>query len=59
MKSIKAIDFFSGAGGMTKGLQLAGINVFAGVDFELSCKNTYEKNNNALFINKSIVDIYK
>jgi len=57
MKSIKAIDFFSGAGGMTKGLQLAGIKVFAGVDFEPSCKDTYEKNNNALFINKSIIDI--
>ncbi|MCV6609119.1 MAG: DNA cytosine methyltransferase [Campylobacterales bacterium] len=56
-KSIKAIDFFSGAGGLTKGLQLAGIEVFAGVDFESSCKNTYEKNNNALFINKSITDI--
>jgi len=57
MKSIKAIDFFSGAGGMTKGLQLAGIDVFAGVDIEPSCKDTYEKNNNARFINKSIVDI--
>jgi DNA (cytosine-5)-methyltransferase 1 len=57
MKSIKAIDFFSGAGGMTKGLQLSGIKVFAGIDFELSCKNSYEKNNNALFINKSIIDI--
>lgn len=57
MKSIKAIDFFSGAGGLTKGLQLAGIDVFAGVDFELSCKDTYEKNNNAIFINKSIIDI--
>lgn len=57
MKRIKAIDFFSGAGGLTKGLQLAGIEVFAGVDFESTCKNTYEKNNNATFINKSIVDI--
>lgn len=57
MKTIKAIDFFSGAGGMTKGLQLAGIKVFAGIDFEPSCKDTYEKNNNAIFINKSIVDI--
>lgn len=57
MKKIKAIDFFSGAGGMTKGLQMAGIDVFAGVDFEPSCKDTYERNNNAMFINKSIVDI--
>lgn len=57
MKRIKAIDFFSGAGGLTKGLRLAGIEVFAGVDFESSCKDTYEKNNNATFINKSIIDV--
>ena len=57
MKTIKAIDFFSGAGGLTKGLQLSGIDVFAGVDFESSCKHTYEQNNHAMFINKSIVDI--
>ncbi|WP_041959754.1 DNA cytosine methyltransferase [Sulfurospirillum arsenophilum] len=57
MKNIKAIDFFSGAGGLTHGLKLAGINVFAGIDFESSCKDTYEKNNHAVFINKSIQDI--
>jgi DNA (cytosine-5)-methyltransferase 1 len=56
MKKIKAIDFFCGAGGLTHGLKLAGIDVFAGVDFESSCKDTYEKNNDAKFINKSIVD---
>ena len=57
MRTIKAIDFFSGAGGLTKGLQLSGIDVFAGIDFESSCKDTYEKNNNAQFINKSIIDV--
>jgi len=53
---IKAIDFFCGAGGLTHGLQLAGIDVFAGIDIETSCKETYEYNNNAKFINKSIVE---
>ncbi|MDO7253059.1 DNA cytosine methyltransferase [Helicobacter cappadocius] len=57
MKKIQAIDFFSGAGGLTKGLELAGINVFAGIDFEKSCKDTYEKNNDAIFINKNITNI--
>lgn len=57
MRKIRAIDFFSGAGGMTKGLQLSGIDVFAGIDFDSSCRETYEKSNNAIFINKSIVDI--
>lgn len=57
MKTIKAIDFFCGAGGLTHGLQLSGIDVFAGIDFNLTCKQTYEENNNAVFIHKSIVDI--
>ena len=57
MKRIKAMDFFCGAGGLTQGLKQAGIDVFAGVDLEASCKTTYEFNNNAKFINKSIVDI--
>ncbi len=56
MKKIKAIDFFCGAGGLSHGLKLAGIDVFAGVDIETSCKETYEFNNNSTFINKSIVE---
>lgn len=55
-KKIKAIDFFCGAGGLTHGLKLSGIEVFAGVDVEESCRGTYESNNNAKFINKSIVE---
>ena len=43
--TLKAIDFFSGAGGLTHGLRSAGINVMAGIDIEASCKETYEKNN--------------
>jgi DNA (cytosine-5)-methyltransferase 1 len=29
---LKAIDFFSGAGGLTHGLKVAGISVLAGID---------------------------
>lgn len=44
MESIKykAIDFFCGGGGMTCGLRQAGIEVLAGVDFDIDCKETYE-----------------
>lgn len=56
-KKIKAIDFFCGAGGLTKGLQLANIDVIAGIDYNKACKDTYEKNNDTIFINKSIADI--
>jgi DNA (cytosine-5)-methyltransferase 1 len=42
---IKAIDFFCGAGGLTRGLLDAGIEVIMGIDFRGSCRETYEKNN--------------
>ncbi len=40
-----AIDFFSGAGGTTRGLIDAGGYVIAGVDKDSSCEATYTKNN--------------
>jgi len=43
--SLRAIDFFCGAGGMTCGLRQAGIKVLGGVDCDQSCKETYEHNN--------------
>jgi DNA (cytosine-5)-methyltransferase 1 len=42
--SLKAIDFFCCAGGMTEGFENAGINVVAGIDIDPDCKETYEKN---------------
>lgn len=57
LKNVVAIDLFCGIGGLTYGLQQAGIKVLAGVDIDSSCKYAYEKNNNAIFINKSIKDI--
>lgn len=42
---ISAIDFFCGAGGLTRGLMDAGINVIAGIDLNERCRETYEKNN--------------
>lgn len=42
---IKAIDFFCGAGGLTRGLLDAGIEVLAGVDADERLKKTYEHNN--------------
>lgn len=43
-KHIKAVDFFCSGGGMSCGMQQAGIEVIAGVDFDISCKETYEAN---------------
>lgn len=41
---LKAIDFFCSGGGMSFGLQQAGIKVIAGIDFDPECKETYEAN---------------
>lgn len=56
-KNIHAVDFFCSGGGMTCGLTQAGIDVIAGIDFDVSCKETYEKNNpNSEFI---LADVFK
>lgn len=54
---IHAVDLFCGVGGLTCGLQQAGINVVAGVDIDQSSKYAFERNNNALFIHKSVEDL--
>jgi DNA (cytosine-5)-methyltransferase 1 len=40
-----AIDFFCGAGGLTRGFLDAGIRVVAGLDINENCRRTYESNN--------------
>lgn len=42
--NLEAIDFFCSGGGMSFGLQQAGINVLAGIDIDPECKETYETN---------------
>ena len=42
---IKAIDFFCGAGGLTRGLLNADISVLAGVDNDGGLQETYTRNN--------------
>jgi len=56
--SLKAIDFFCCAGGMTEGFENAGINVIAGIDIDPDCKETYEKNHpKSKFILKDIKEL--
>lgn len=54
---ISVVDLFCGAGGLTHGLQNAGLNVVAGYDIEASCRFAYEKNNDAVFLCKSVTEI--
>lgn len=54
---IAAVDFFCGAGGMTRGMMNAGISVLAGVDLDSRVKETYELNNRpALFVKADITN---
>lgn len=53
-----AVDFFCGAGGLTRGLLNIGISVVLGIDIEESFRKTYESNNApAKFLAKTIRDL--
>ena len=53
-KSIKCVDLFCGAGGLTHGFEREGIVVTAGVDLDPACKFPYETNNEAEFVERSV-----
>jgi len=52
-----AVDLFCGIGGLTHGIERAGIQVVAGIDVDGTCQYAYEMNNNAQFINKGIEEV--
>ena len=54
---IAGVDLFCGAGGLTRGLEKAGISVSLGVDLDPECEFPYEANNNASFLLKSVSDV--
>lgn len=53
-EDIRAIDLFCGAGGLTYGLQEAGVNVVEGVDIDEYCRHPFEKNTEANFVCKDV-----
>lgn len=57
MNKIKVVDLFCGVGGLTNGLQQAGLKVVAGFDFDESCKFAYESNNKSKFFHKDICSL--
>lgn len=52
--SIRAVDLFCGAGGLTCGLRQAGVDVKAGVDLDPACEYAYKVNNRAEFLLRSV-----
>jgi len=55
-RRLKAVDFFCSGGGMSYGMQTAGIDILAGIDNDPKCKETYEANIDAEFIE---ADVFK
>ncbi len=55
--SIRGVDLFCGAGGLTRGLEAAGIDVRLGIDIDPACEFPYSENNNASFLLKSVEEI--
>ena len=53
-KKTACIDLFCGAGGLTHGFFLEDLPVVAGLDMDPACKFPYEKNNQALFVERDI-----
>jgi len=54
---LKAVDFFCGAGGVTCGFKNIGINVLGGIDIDPKFKDTYERNNDAVFVNQDVSNL--
>lgn len=56
--NLRAVDFFCSGGGMSFGMQEAGIEILAGIDFDENCKATYEANiQGAKFIHADVFDL--
>lgn len=51
---IQAVDLFCGVGGLTHGLERAGVNVRLGIDKDASCSYAFEKNNKAKFLEADV-----
>ena len=54
VSSIRCVDLFCGAGGLTHGFEIEGLSVAAGIDLDPACRYPYEANNQAEFVEKSV-----
>jgi len=53
-RRIRAVDLFCGVGGLTRGMEDAGIDVRLGIDVDPACEYPYTENNKAKFLKKSV-----
>jgi DNA (cytosine-5)-methyltransferase 1 len=52
-----AVDLFCGVGGLTCGLEMAGVPVAVGVDTASECEYAYERNNDASFVQEDVENL--
>lgn len=52
-----AVDLFCGAGGLSYGMQRAGIRICAGIDNDPDCRHPFERNVKADFYERDISDV--
>jgi DNA (cytosine-5)-methyltransferase 1 len=58
MTYVSCVDLFCGAGGLTHGLVLEGIDVTAGIDLDAICHHPFEENNfGATFYRRDVRDL--
>jgi len=57
MTNIQAVDLFCGVGGLTVGLESAGIRVVEGYDIDPDCAFPYEANSSAKYRLKNVQDV--
>lgn len=57
VKDIAVIDVFCGIGGLTNGMQEAGLKVVAGIDFDQTCEFAFEYNNKSKFVHRDVTSI--
>ncbi|NOT62887.1 MAG: DNA (cytosine-5-)-methyltransferase [Acidobacteria bacterium] len=56
-KSVSAVDLFCGAGGLTHGLRLEGVNVAVGIDLDPTCEYPFEHNNDSEFLCADVAEL--
>ncbi|KAB2347241.1 DNA cytosine methyltransferase [Actinomadura rudentiformis] len=58
-RGVSAIDLFCGVGGLSHGLQQAGVKVVAGFDIDPRCKYPFETNIDAAFLEQDVRTVTK
>ena len=52
-----AVDLFCGAGGLSYGMQMAGVDIAAGIDVDQNCRYPFETNVKTQFHEKNIAEL--